>query len=184
MADRGEWKRHVTEDGKEFFYNERNRTSVWELPEGLDLTCSDGRTGEEESSATTNAAQAECTPLRGSNKASPWEQLVHEGSGKVYYHNTVSGETSWSPPPRDVANDGSDTALNVSQDWIGDEWTGVKEVLQTIESDNHGKMTAEKEKAEALQLASEIEQVKWPKAVHRMFERVSESRSQSNAIET
>jgi len=59
----------------------------------------------------------------------------------------------------------------------------VKEVLQTIESDNHGKMTAEKEKAEALQLASEIEQVKWPRTVHRMFERKSESRSQSNAIE-
>ena len=152
---RGEWQRYVNDEGKEYFYNERNRTSVWELPEGLDLGGGDGEAGAGSSSQDAAAA---------AGGGSGWEEVVEDGTGKVFYHNKATGETSWTPPARAARAGGPGDADG--QDWIGDDWTGVREALQTAGADQHEDLTrtAEKEKAEALRLAAEIEQVTPPAA--------------------
>lgn len=90
-----------------------------------------------------------------------WEEHLDNSSGRIYYYNTGTGETSWTKPSH---NDGKKTTIPVSAaaqdtaDWIGDEWTGVREAL--LDSELERLATSHEETQEAAELAAELEKVR------------------------
>ncbi|XP_028990033.1 rho GTPase-activating protein 27 isoform X3 [Betta splendens] len=88
------WEVHVDRDsGQEYYHHPPTGRTTWDNP-FLD----------------PSPSQSPCFPSPPPSPAyslpppsppawpSDWEQLVDETSGRPYYHNTMSGETSWEPP--------------------------------------------------------------------------------------
>lgn len=82
------WEVHTDKDsGKDFFYLPSTGQSTWEDPRsplpgpGID-------------SLASPLSTASSTSSRGSD----WEQLLDEASGRHYYYNLASKETTWEAP--------------------------------------------------------------------------------------
>ncbi|XP_054860723.1 rho GTPase-activating protein 27 isoform X1 [Amphiprion ocellaris] len=94
------WEVHVDQDsGQEFYYHPATGQTTWDSP-FLDSP-SDPEPPPAEEPFTPSPPQSPALsrstaspPARGSD----WEQLVDETSGRPYFYNPMSGETSWEPP--------------------------------------------------------------------------------------
>lgn len=82
------WEVHTDKDsGKDFFYQPSTGQSTWEDPRsplpgpGMDSLASPLSTASSPSS-----------------RGSDWEQLLDENSGRHYYYNAASKETTWEAP--------------------------------------------------------------------------------------
>lgn len=73
--------------GHNYYWNEATGESSWEEPEVL-------RAEREAPPAVTQAP-----PAPSAVQESPWQEATDPGSGAKYWYNSVTGESSWEPPP-------------------------------------------------------------------------------------
>ncbi|KAM3592111.1 uncharacterized protein V6R79_012705 [Siganus canaliculatus] len=96
------WEVHVDQDsGQEYYYHPATGRTTWDNP------FLDSPTDPEPSHRAENprSPSPPPSPALSPSTASPtpawtsdWEQLVDEISGRPYFYNPMSGETSWEPP--------------------------------------------------------------------------------------
>lgn len=89
------WEVHVDqESGQEYYYHPTTGRTTWDNP-FLDYPLP----AEEPRSPSPPPSPA-LSPSTASPPGwtSDWEQLVDETSGRPYFYNAMSGETSWEPP--------------------------------------------------------------------------------------
>ncbi|XP_041830377.1 rho GTPase-activating protein 15 isoform X2 [Melanotaenia boesemani] len=98
--DQEEWEVHVDqESGQEYYYHPATGHTTWDNP-FLDSPTDPEQLSLKEPCSPTPSQ----SPIRSLSTSSPtgwtsdWEQLVDETSGRPYFYNPMSGETSWEPP--------------------------------------------------------------------------------------
>ncbi|XP_047464544.1 rho GTPase-activating protein 12 isoform X2 [Mugil cephalus] len=99
--DQEEWEVHVDQDsGQEYYYHPSTGRTTWDNP-FVDSPTDPEPPPPAEQPRSPSPPQS---PARSLSTASPtawtsdWEQLVDETSGRPYFYNPMSGETSWEPP--------------------------------------------------------------------------------------
>ncbi|KAM9716431.1 rho GTPase-activating protein 27 isoform 1-T1 [Menidia menidia] len=100
FLDSEEWEVHVDQDsGQEYYYHPATGRTTWDNP-FLNSPAGSEQLPAEEPYSFTPPQSPVLTPSASSPPgwASDWEQLVDETSGRPYFYNPMSGETSWEPP--------------------------------------------------------------------------------------
>ncbi|XP_055367028.1 rho GTPase-activating protein 27-like [Betta splendens] len=91
------WQVHTDQDsGKMFYYNPGTNQTTWSDPHGPPAP-----PGEPDQCGGGGGSYLCSTSSQGS---CDWEQLVDEVSGRVYYHNRNTRDTSWTSPESLSAN--------------------------------------------------------------------------------
>lgn len=92
------WEVHVDqESGQEYYYHPTTGRTTWDNPFADTPTDPEQLLAEEPCSPSPlQSPDLSITPT--SRWSSDWEQLVDETSGRPYFYNPTSGETSWEPP--------------------------------------------------------------------------------------
>ncbi|XP_039990871.1 rho GTPase-activating protein 27 isoform X2 [Xiphias gladius] len=94
------WEVHTDqESGQEYYYHPATGHTTWDNP-FLDSPTDPEPLPAEEPCSPSPPQSPALTPSTASPPAwtSDWEQLVDETSGRPYFYNPMSGETSWEPP--------------------------------------------------------------------------------------
>ncbi|XP_042254142.1 rho GTPase-activating protein 27 isoform X1 [Thunnus maccoyii] len=94
------WEVHVDqESGQEYYYNPTTGRTTWDSP-FLDSPTDPEPFPAEEPCSPSPPQSPALSPSTASPPTctSDWEQLVDETSGRPYFYNPMSGETSWEPP--------------------------------------------------------------------------------------
>ncbi|XP_074475230.1 rho GTPase-activating protein 15 isoform X5 [Sebastes fasciatus] len=89
------WEVHVDQDsGQEYYYHPTTGRTTWDNP------FLDSPTDPEPPCSPSPPQSPALSPSTASPPAwtSDWEQLVDDTSGRPYFYNQMSGETSWEPP--------------------------------------------------------------------------------------
>ncbi|XP_072522758.1 rho GTPase-activating protein 27 isoform X2 [Salminus brasiliensis] len=93
------WEIHTDqESGQQYYYQPSTGRSTWDYPLSASM---ESDMGTEEPPASPSPAQSPaCSPLGPSPPrwSSDWEKVLDERSGRHYFFNPVSGESSWDPP--------------------------------------------------------------------------------------
>ena len=88
--------------GRAYYYNPETRVSTWDEPSDVTAAAADG-------DDATRARVLTAAPRRASHvndslnvvtqfEANNWEERVDPASGRNYYFNAQTGESTWSPP--------------------------------------------------------------------------------------
>ncbi|GAM25579.1 hypothetical protein SAMD00019534_087540, partial [Acytostelium subglobosum LB1] len=97
--DSSEWEQSVTEDGKKYYYNRITRQSLWTLPtSSVDVgkgAVSDDSNDDDVSSLPTD-----------------WIEHIDPSTGKRYYYNKETNQTTWERPSSSSREDIDDTNTN------------------------------------------------------------------------
>ncbi|XP_030919496.1 rho GTPase-activating protein 27 [Geospiza fortis] len=81
-----DWETHTdTDSGHLFYYNPVTGETTWDCPFGQ---AADG----------VSPGASPASSLAHSPELPEWEQHVDQGSGQIFFYNSVTGETSWDPP--------------------------------------------------------------------------------------
>ncbi|XP_041672206.1 rho GTPase-activating protein 15 isoform X2 [Cheilinus undulatus] len=94
------WEVHVDqESGQEYYYHPSTGRTTWDNP-FLDSPLDPEPPPEEDPCSPSPPQSPAFSPSTASPSGwtSDWEQLVDETSGRPYFYNPMSGETSWEPP--------------------------------------------------------------------------------------
>ncbi|CAG06558.1 unnamed protein product [Tetraodon nigroviridis] len=95
------WEVHVDQDsGQEYYYHPDTGQTTWDKPFLDSPTYPESLTAENPLSPSPplSPAFSPSTASPSSARTSDWEQLVDETSGRPYFYNPMSGETTWEPP--------------------------------------------------------------------------------------
>lgn len=95
------WEVHIDqESGQQYYYHPTTGQTTWESPFLDSINNPEDLVVEEPCSPSPSLSSVLSLPAASPCPAltSDWEQLVDETSGRPYFHNPVSGETSWEPP--------------------------------------------------------------------------------------
>jgi len=118
------WSAYVTDEGREYFYNEETEETAWERPssyieqinnrEKRRVSFRDEFDREEEADIVAkgdlgSTEDHELEAPDNSHLPPNWEEYTHN-NGKPYYYNTLTGETIWNMPT--IASDGNDVNPN------------------------------------------------------------------------
>uniref|UniRef100_A0A665WC83 Rho GTPase activating protein 27 n=1 Tax=Echeneis naucrates TaxID=173247 RepID=A0A665WC83_ECHNA len=94
------WEVHTDrESGQQYYYHPATGRTTWDNPFLYSPT--DPEPPPEEELCSPSPPQSPALSLSTSSPpawTSDWEQLVDETSGRPYFYNPMSGETSWEPP--------------------------------------------------------------------------------------
>ncbi|XP_024141066.2 rho GTPase-activating protein 27 isoform X1 [Oryzias melastigma] len=94
-----EWEVHVDQDsGQEYYYHTATGRTTWESPFLDSPTDTQQLPSEEPRPPSLPRSPLSLSSPLPSGWTSDWEQLVDESSGRPYFYNAMSGETSWEPP--------------------------------------------------------------------------------------
>ncbi|KAG8008755.1 Rho GTPase-activating protein 27 [Nibea albiflora] len=95
------WEVHVDEEsGQEYYYHPTTGRTTWDNP-FLDSPTDPESLRVEEPCSPSPTPSPVFSPFAASPPpawTSDWEELVDETSGRPYFYNPMSGETSWEPP--------------------------------------------------------------------------------------
>lgn len=95
------WEVHVDqESGQEYYYHPPTGQTTWDNP-FLDSPTDSKLLPAEEPCSPSPPLSPAYSPSTASPPpawTSEWKQLVDETSGRPYFYNPMSGETSWEPP--------------------------------------------------------------------------------------
>lgn len=95
------WEVHVDqESGQEYYYHPTTGQTTWDKPFLDSPTYPESLTAENPLSPSSPLSPvfSPSTASPSSVRTSDWEQLVDETSGRPYFYNLMSGETTWEPP--------------------------------------------------------------------------------------
>lgn len=95
------WEVHTDqESGQEYYYHPATGRTTWDNP-FLDSPSDPDPLPSAEEPRSPSPPQSPALSLSTASPpvwTSDWEQLVDESSGRPYFYNPMSGETSWEPP--------------------------------------------------------------------------------------
>ncbi|XP_060795511.1 rho GTPase-activating protein 27 isoform X2 [Neoarius graeffei] len=91
------WEIHTDEEsGKEYYYHPSTGQSTWDYPLSSSMESEVG--AKELPVSPTPSLSPACSPTDGARWTSDWERVLDEKSGRHYFFNPVSGQSSWDPP--------------------------------------------------------------------------------------
>nr|XP_020472224.1 rho GTPase-activating protein 27-like isoform X1 [Monopterus albus] len=94
------WEVHVDqESGQEYYYHPTTGHTTWDSP-FPDSPTDPERLCTDQPCFSSPSQSPALSPSTASpsTRTSDWEQLMDETSGRPYFYNSMSGETSWEPP--------------------------------------------------------------------------------------
>ncbi|ROL53938.1 Rho GTPase-activating protein 27 [Anabarilius grahami] len=107
LLDSAGWEVHTdNQSGKEYYYHPSTGRSTWDYPLSYSM---DSSVGTEEGRSPPSFPQSlTCSPVDPSPQrwSSEWEKVLDENSGRHYFFNSVSGQSSWDPP-EDIGSPGN-----------------------------------------------------------------------------
>ncbi|XP_063043763.1 rho GTPase-activating protein 27 isoform X2 [Engraulis encrasicolus] len=94
------WEVHTDKDsGKAFYYQPSTGQSKWEDPRSpTAVAAAAGASMDSLASPLSTSSLTSPCASTSSSRGSDWEQLLDETTGRYYYHNPSSGQTSWAAP--------------------------------------------------------------------------------------
>ncbi|XP_073722838.1 rho GTPase-activating protein 27 isoform X2 [Misgurnus anguillicaudatus] len=110
LLDSAGWEIHTDDQsGQEFYYQPSTGRSTWEYPLSTSMESS-VRTEETLPSPPSFSQSPTCSPMGSSPRrlSSDWEKVLDENSGRHYFFNTVSGQSSWDAPEDNDKSDSGD----------------------------------------------------------------------------
>ncbi|XP_067285531.1 rho GTPase-activating protein 27 [Pseudorasbora parva] len=110
LLDSAGWEVHTDDQsGKEYYYHPSTGRSTWDYPLSFSM---DLPVATEEARSPPSFPQSPtCSPIPPSQRwSSDWEKVLDENTGRHYFFNSVSGQSSWDPP-EDINSPGSVTFL-------------------------------------------------------------------------
>ncbi|XP_073774196.1 rho GTPase-activating protein 27 isoform X5 [Danio rerio] len=100
LLDSAGWQVHTDDQsGQEFYYQPSTGRSTWENP--LSSRSMESPVGTEGGRSPPSFPQSPaCSPVAPAPRrwSSDWEKVLDESTGRHYFFNTVSGQSSWDPP--------------------------------------------------------------------------------------
>ncbi|XP_065098783.1 rho GTPase-activating protein 27 isoform X2 [Paramisgurnus dabryanus] len=110
LLDSAGWEIHTDDQsGQEFYYQPSTGHSTWEYPLRSSMESS-VKTEETLPSPPSFPQSPTCSPMGSSPQgwSSDWEKVLDENSGRHYFFNTVSGQSSWDAPEDINTSDNGD----------------------------------------------------------------------------
>lgn len=107
LLDSAGWQVHTDDQtGQEYYYQPSTGRSTWEYP--LHSRSMESSVGTEGARSPPSFPQSPaCSPVAPTLRrwSSDWEKVLDENTGRHYFFNTVSGQSSWDPP-EDIGSPG------------------------------------------------------------------------------
>lgn len=103
------WEIHIDEEsGKEYYYHPSTGRSTWDYPLSSSMESEVG--AKELPVSPTPSLSPVCSPTDEAKWTSDWEKVLDNKSGRHYFFNPISGQSSWDPP-NDLLNPLSNNSL-------------------------------------------------------------------------
>ncbi|XP_057214761.1 rho GTPase-activating protein 27 isoform X2 [Triplophysa rosa] len=99
LLDSSGWEVHTDDrSGQEYYYQPSTGQSTWEYP--LSFSMDSSVRAERTPSPYSFPQSPGCSPMGSSPRrwSSDWEKVLDENTGRHYFFNAVSGQSSWDPP--------------------------------------------------------------------------------------
>lgn len=99
LLDSAGWEVHTDDSsGQEYYFQPSTGRSTWEYP--LSFSMESSVRAERTPSPLSFPQSPGCSPIGSSPRrwSSDWEKVLDENTGRHYFYNAVSGQSSWDPP--------------------------------------------------------------------------------------
>lgn len=99
LLDSAGWEVHTDEQsGQEYYFHPSTGRSTWDFPLSYSM---DSSVATEEARSPPSFPQSPISSPAGPSPqrwSSDWEKVLDDNTGRHYFFNSVSGQSSWDPP--------------------------------------------------------------------------------------